>query len=77
MIDLKNQMANNLKAMQDEIDGIVDLIKALPPDEYTVIMRRYTLNERMEIVAEKTFSSTRHCWSLHESAVRRLAESVQ
>lgn len=73
-IDLRRQMTDSLQAMQDEISGIISMIQSLPADEYTVIMRRYTLNESMETISEKTFISIAQCWRMHESAVRRMAE---
>jgi hypothetical protein len=45
-------------------------------DEYVVILRRYTLNESMEVISEKTFISIRQCWTIHGSAIRRLADQT-
>jgi len=74
LIDMKMQMAKSLQAMRDEIGEIMALIGGLPADEYVVILRRYTLNESMECISERTFISVRQCWSIHGSAIERLAE---
>lgn len=77
LIDMKRQMHESLEAMRREISGILEMIESLPCEEYVVIMRRYTLNERMESISEKTFISVRQCWNMHGSAIKRMAESVQ
>ena len=76
-IDMKAQMQRSLDAMSSEIGQIMDMIKSLPPDEYTIILRRYTLAEPMEIVSEKILISVRQCWEYHRRAIIRLAESQQ
>ena len=76
-IDLAAQMATSLEQMNKEIGEIMEMIKSLPPDEYTVILRRYTMAESMETISEKTFISIRQCWEYHRRAIIRLAESVQ
>ena len=76
-IDLEQQMADSLQAMLDEIEAILQLINQLDGEEYVVILRRYTLNEGMEQVSESIHLSTRHCWRLHESAIRKLAKTCQ
>jgi len=77
LIDMKAQMASSLQDMRNEISGIMEMIKRLPADEYVVIMRRYTLNESMESISEKTFISIAQCWRMHGSAVNRLAEKIK
>lgn len=76
LIDMRAQMADSLSAMQSEISEILELIKTLPPDEYVVIMRRYTLNESMEAISEKTFISIAQCWRMHGSAIKRIAGNM-
>ena len=73
-IDLKQQMNDSLQEMADEIGHIMSMIKSLPPDEYTIVLRRYTLAQSMEDISEVTFISVRQCWEYHRRAIIRLAE---
>lgn len=73
-MDMSDQMQRSLDAMSNEIGEIMGMIESLPPDEYTIILRRYTLAESMETVSEKTFISIRQCWEYHRRAIIRLAE---
>ena len=76
-MDLKSQMDKSLEQMANEIGEIMEMIKSLPSDEYTIILRRYTMAESMETISERTFISVRQCWEYHRRAIVRLAESVQ
>jgi len=76
-LDLEAQMAESLQAMRDEINGILDLIHSLTGDESIILLRRYTMNERMDAIAEKLHYSERQCWRLHEGAIERLASVCQ
>ena len=76
-MDLKSQMDKSLEQMANEIGEIMEMIKSLPSDEYTIILRRYTMAESMETISEKTFISIRQCWEYHRRAIVRLAESLQ
>lgn len=75
-LDLERQMEKSLQDMRDEISDIMILISQLDGDEFTVVLRRYTLNESMETISESIHQSVRHCWRLHESAIRRLSKRV-
>jgi hypothetical protein len=75
-LDLEHQMEKSLQDMRDEISDIMNLISLLDGDEFTVVLRRYTLNEGMEIISESIHQSVRHCWRLHESAISRLSKHV-
>lgn len=75
-IEVREQYQKNIAELQANIDSIARLIRTLPDDEYSIIMRRYMLGERMEVVGEKLYMSVRKCWDLHGSGIRRLSENV-
>jgi DNA-directed RNA polymerase specialized sigma subunit len=76
-IDIAKQMQSSLDQMVAEIGEIMEMIKSLPTDEYTIILRRYTLAQSMEDISDAMFISVRQCWEYHRRAIIRLAESLQ
>jgi DNA-directed RNA polymerase specialized sigma subunit len=76
-IDLESQMAESLRKMKDEMELIMKMIESLPAEESVVLLRRYTMAECMENVAEILQISVRHCWRLHKTAIQRLAKAGQ
>lgn len=75
-IEVHDQYRMNLDELQANINSIACLIRTLPDDEYTVIMRRYMLGESMETVSGKVFLSERRCWAIHGDGIRRLSERL-
>lgn len=70
------QMQDSLRAMQEEIGTILDLIKPLPANEYTVITRYFLLGETMEMVSERTNWSLSSCWRYRNKAISRLSAKM-
>jgi DNA-directed RNA polymerase specialized sigma24 family protein len=74
ILDLQARMRSSLREMMDRITSISDMIRNLPPDENTVLLRRYMLGENMETVSEAMSLSVRQCWTKHGRAIRTLAK---
>lgn len=80
--NVRKQMEESLNELKIEIDEVIDLIRPLPPKEYTVVFRYYLLGEAMETVSANLIDcenkqkeiSVRHCWRLHNRAISRLSE---
>ena len=75
-MDLSDIMARSLADMQNELRAITDMLKPLPADEYTVLLRRYTLGERWEEIAVKLNYCERQVWRIHDKGIRRLGDGT-
>ena len=75
-MDMSERMSASLQDMRHEIGGIMKLLQGLPPDEYTILLRRYTMAESMEEISQTMHISTRHCWRLHVKAIWRIVKRV-
>jgi DNA-directed RNA polymerase specialized sigma24 family protein len=74
ILDLQERMRHSLAEMMNRITSISDMIRDLPPDEHTILLRRYMLGENMETVSEAMSLSVRQCWTKHGKAIRTLAK---
>jgi len=74
-LDMRDQMWRDVARQEEEIRAIYEWINTLPPDEYTVINRRYILNQNMQKIECDTCWSVRSCWRLHYHGLKHLAES--
>jgi hypothetical protein len=72
-LDLERQMEKSLQDMRDEIAQIMNLISLLDGDEFIVVLRRYTLNESMEITSKFIGKSIVHCWRIHGRAISKIS----
>ena len=75
IVDLRLQMQGDIENQRFQIDLIDEWMKSLPPDEYTVIMRRYVLAQNMEKISMETHWSVRNCWRHHYHGLQRLVNS--
>ena len=75
-MDLSDIMARSLADMQNELRAITDMLKPLPPDEYTVLLRRYTLGERWEEIAVKLNYCRAQVYRIHDKGIRRLGGNM-
>ena len=74
-LDMRGQMWNDIAKQEEVIRAIYDWMNTLPPDEYTVINRRYVLNQNMQKIEFETCWSVRSCWRLHYHGLKHLSES--
>lgn len=75
-IDLERQMARSLHDMQVEITSIIALLKPLPADEYTVLLRRYTLAESWEDIAKAMNYCESHVRRKHDRGITRVSQNM-
>jgi DNA-directed RNA polymerase specialized sigma subunit len=71
-MDLRTIMDRSLRDMRDEIGAIMEMLRHLPPDEYTVMLRRYTIAETWEDIAQEMMYCERQVRRIHDRAVTRI-----
>ena len=74
-ISLRKTMDRNLAQMRDTIEHIVGMVEALPPNERTVIYRRYLLGESFMQVAEVMSYSERTVKRMCGRGLDRIAKA--
>jgi hypothetical protein len=75
-IDLSMQMARAMHDMQVEISAIIDMIKGLPADEYTILMRRYLMSQTWEEISRELRYCVEQAIRIHNRAIVRLGEKM-
>lgn len=76
-LDLSRKMARSLHDMQTELASIMNLIKELPPSEYTILLRRYMMAESWEQIGQRLGYCQEQAIRIHNRAIVRLGERCQ
>lgn len=75
-MDLSDIMGESLNEMRREIYNIMAVLKPLPPDEYTILLRRYTLAESWEEIEKSTKYCERQLRRIHDRAISRIERNM-
>lgn len=76
-MDQAERMQTSLNEMRESITELEQLAWLTEGDYKTVLIRRYFLNESMEVIAEKMHYSIRWCWGAHDKAIGQIIERTQ
>jgi DNA-directed RNA polymerase specialized sigma24 family protein len=75
-MNLAMQMERSLHEMQVESNRIMGLLNCIPPDEFTIILRRYMKAQSWEEIAKAMNYCESHVRRKHDRAITRIGQNM-